>query len=229
MQAVILAAGEGRRLLPLTLETPKPLILVSGKPILERIIDALPEDITEVILVVGYKADLIKNYFGDLYKGKFITYVTQEEPKGTYHALLQAKPLLSEKFILLNADDLHGSEALAQAITYPLALLVAYHTNPEKFGVVTKNENGTLKGIVEKPEAIEASAVDVLVSTGAMVLDERIFSHEVQPAENGEYYLPAALQQLATESQVQIVEQTLWIPIGNSEELAEAEEILKVE
>ena len=222
MQAVILAAGEGRRMLPLTLELPKPLIRVSGETILERIIDALPEETTELIIVVGYKADLIQNYFGDLYKGRIVTYITQDEPKGTYHALSQTKHLLSGKFILLNADDVHGSDAFVKALEYPLALLAAHHENPTKFGVVATHEDGTLKGIVEKPESSE----NTLISTGAMVLDERIFSYEVLPASNGELYLPEALRQLAEEYPVQVIEQDVWIPIGNPEELEEAEKML---
>jgi NDP-sugar pyrophosphorylase family protein len=223
MQAVILAAGEGRRMLPLTLETPKPLILVSGKTILERIIEVLPEEVTELILVVGYKAELIQDYFGEEYKGRKITYVPQDAPKGTYHALSLTKELLSGKFLLLNADDVHGPDAFIEAMKYPLALLAAHHENPTKFGVVSMNDDGTLKGIVEKPDSSE----ETLVSTGAMVLDERVFSYEVLPAPNGEFYLPEALRQLADEYPVQVVEQLVWIPIGNPEELAEAEKILK--
>ena len=77
MQAVIMAAGEGRRMRPLTLELPKPLIKVAGKPILEHILDALPPEIDEVILVVGYKADMVKQHFGDSYHGRHIRYVYQ--------------------------------------------------------------------------------------------------------------------------------------------------------
>jgi NDP-sugar pyrophosphorylase family protein len=235
MQAVILAAGEGKRMLPLTLNLPKPLLPVAGTPILERIIDALPSEITELIIVVGYKADLIQNYFGDLYKGRLITYVMQQEQKGTYHALLQVKEQLGERlygrFLLLNADDLHGSHALSEATQNPLALIVAEHEDPTKFGIVLKNEDGTLKDVIEKPEVFDGAAEGEigLVSTGAMVLDEKIFKYEVKPATNGEFYLPEALRQLAAEYPVQLVEQKEWVPIGYPEDLEKAEESLGVE
>jgi mannose-1-phosphate guanylyltransferase len=230
MRAVILAAGEGKRMLPLTLVTPKPMLRVAGKPILERIIDALPSEITELVIVIGYKSELIQNYFGDLYKGKLITYITQNEPKGTYDALLQVREQLhthfesfSEKFLLLNSDDLHGAKALAEAIKEPLALIVARHEDPRKFGVVSSNSDGTLRSIIEKPESFE----DTVISTGAMVLDERIFNYEVKPAANGEFYLPVALQQLAAEYPVKLVEQTEWVPIGYPEDLERAEELIQ--
>jgi mannose-1-phosphate guanylyltransferase len=229
MKAVILAAGEGKRMLPLTLVTPKPMLRIAGKPILERIIDALPFEITELIIVIGYKSELIENYFGDLYEGKLITYIVQQEPKGTYDALLQVREQIrkhfgdfSEKFLLLNADDLHGSEALAEAVQEPLALIVARHEDPRKFGIVSRNDDGTLKNIIEKPESFE----DTLVSTGAMVLDERIFNYEVKPAANGEFYLPVALQQLAAEYPVKLIEQPEWVPIGYPEDLERAEGLL---
>ena len=215
MQAVILAAGKGTRMLPLTLTTPKPLLVVAGKPILEHIIDALPLEIDEVILVVGYMGEAIQNHFGDTYKGIKISYVWQEEAKGTYDALLTARDKISGKFLVLVADDLHGPEALAEAITYPLALIVSEHEDPTKFGVVVRNIEGNLESIVEKPD----SYTEPLVSTAAMVLDERIFEYNVTPAPNGELYLPVALDQLAHEFPVRVVEQVAWTPLGWPEDI----------
>ncbi len=215
MQAVILAAGKGTRMLPLTLTTPKPLLVVVGKPILEHIIDALPLEIDEVILVVGYMGEAIQNHFGDTYKGIKISYVWQEEAKGTYDALLTARDKISGKFLVLVADDLHGPEALAEAITYPLALIVSEHEDPTKFGVVVRNAEGNLESIVEKPD----SYTEPLVSTATMVLDERIFKYNVTPALNGELYLPVALDQLAHEFPVRVVEQVAWTPLGYPEDI----------
>ncbi len=222
MQAVILAAGEGRRMLPLTLTRPKPLIEVLGKPILAHIIDALPREITDVILVVGYKEDMIKEYFGNSYNGLSLSYVTQEKPEGTLKALELARPYLSGRFLLMNADDIHGTEALVEALTHPLALIVAPHSEPQKFGVVSRNDDGSLSGIVEKPEHPPTN----LVSTGAMVLDERVFSYTVLPSPGGEYYLPLAVTKLAKDAPVAVVVQETWIPLGCPEDIAPAEHML---
>ena len=111
MQAVILAAGEGKRLRPFTDSMPKPMVNVQGRPILEYVISALPGNVKEIILVVGYKSDAIKKYFGDFFVDKRLSYVFQAEPKGTADALCAARNLLtSEYFILLNGDDLYHPE-----------------------------------------------------------------------------------------------------------------------
>src|SRR3989344_3920678 len=153
MQAVILAAGEGKRMWPLTLELPKPLILVAGRPILAHIIDALPREVDEIILVIGYKGDMIKRHFGDLYDGRRVRYVHQWMPAGTAHALSMAESFLrDEKFILMMGDDLHGRAAFEKALSYPLSILAATHSDPSKFGVLELNADGTLANIIEKPE-----------------------------------------------------------------------------
>jgi len=224
MQAVILAAGEGTRMRPLTLERPKPLILILGHPILEYIIDALPREVDEVILVVGYKADMIEEHFGDSYKGRRIRYVHQEKPEGTAHALKTAEPFLhNEPFFLLNGDDIHGPATLKKTLSYPLALLAVTHPDPSRFGVIVLNPDGTLANIVEKPKNPPTN----LISTGGMLLDKRIFVHEAPRNVNGEYYLTDSVTSLAREYPVTIVEQDFWIPIGYPEDIQRAEERLR--
>ncbi len=117
MKCVILAAGEGVRMRPLTLVTPKPMIRVLGKPILEHIINDLPEKIDHIIIVVGYLGDQVIGYFGDRCARGKIDYVFQAEKKGTFHALSLCKDLLNdEKFLMLYADDLHGRENLEKCV-----------------------------------------------------------------------------------------------------------------
>jgi NDP-sugar pyrophosphorylase family protein len=106
MQAVILAAGKGVRMLPLTKDRPKPLIEVAGKTLLERNLDQMIGLADEVILVVGYKKEMIMEKFGDNYKGMRIVYVVQEEQLGTGHALLQTEEKVKGKFLMLNGDDM---------------------------------------------------------------------------------------------------------------------------
>jgi len=210
-------------MLPLTLERPKPLIEVSGKSILRYILDALPGEVSEVILVVGYKREMIESAFGNAYSGRPISYVYQERPEGTLKALSLARPHLSGRFLLMNADDIHGREALEEALKYPLSLIVSPHAEPQHFGVVRVGENGSLEEIVEKPTAPPTN----LVSTGAMVLDERIFGYDVPVSSSGEYYLPDALQHLSQEAPVHVVVQELWLPVGRPEDIARTEARLR--
>jgi len=223
MQAVILAAGEGKRMRPLTEHMPKPLIEIAGKPIIEHIIDALPPEIDEVVIVVGYKADMIIKRLGNSYGGRAIRYVHQWMPAGTAHALSIARPFLSGTFLFMNADDIHGKEALAQALAHPLAILVSPHETPQKFGVIELGKDGTLTAIAEKPEEPKSN----LVNTGAMVLDERIFTYPSERHDNGEYYITDPFSSMAKDHAVKVIEQELWIPVGCPEDIPLAEEILK--
>ncbi len=218
-----MAAGRGVRMLPLTLERPKPLVEVAGKPLIEYVLDALPSEIDEVIIVVGYKADMIQAHLGDSYKDKKIRYVHQWMPAGTAHALSLARPFLSGRFMLLNADDILGAEALREAIAHPLAILVSPHEHPKKFGVVKIRENGTLEEIQEKPEHPATN----LVSTGTMVLDDRLFSYEAPRHDNGEYYMTDPLEQLAREHEVFVITEPVWLPVGCPEDIPVAEARLK--
>ena len=209
---------------PLTLEVPKPLVLIAGRPLLEHIIDALPAEVNEIILVVGYKAEMIKKHFGNLYKGRTIRYVLHWMPAGTAHALSMTAPLLRDgRFIMLNADDLHGKEAFVEALRYPLAILAATHEDPSKFGVIELKGDHTLASIIEKPENPPSN----LISTGAMVLDKRIFNYEAVRHPSGEYYMTSPLNLFAKEFPIQVVEQKFWVPVGSPSDIAIAEQKLK--
>ncbi len=87
MQAIILAAGEGKRLRPLTLDKPKPLIEINGKSLLEHNMDKLIGLVNEIILVIGYKGEKVKEKFGNNYRGIKIKYIKQKKLLGTGKAL----------------------------------------------------------------------------------------------------------------------------------------------
>ncbi len=223
MQAVILAAGEGKRMQPLTFERPKPLLPVAGKPIIEHILDALPPEVDEVIIVIGYKGDMIKEHLGNSYHGKKITYVFQWMPAGTAHALSIARPFLKDRFLFMFGDDIHGAEALAEIVKHPLGILATQHPEPQRFGVVERNADGTLRGIVEKPKNPSSN----LVTPGGFVLDERVFDYPAPRHETGEYYLTDPVSSFAQDYPMMVVEQPLWLPMGYPEDIGKAEAILK--
>lgn len=224
MQCVILAAGKGTRLRPLTENCPKPLIHVSGKPLLDHIIESLPSAIDEIIIVVGYLGEMIKAYYGSEYRGKKVSYVTQEVQDGTARALWLCRDMLRGRFLFMFADDLHGKEDIARVTSYSRGMLAKTSETPERFGVVVRNPDGTLSEIVEKPTHPPSN----LVSTGVMVLDTNIFTYEPQNAVNGEYYLTEVLERYAKEYPVAVVEEDFWIPIGYPSDITRAETILSM-
>jgi UDP-N-acetylglucosamine diphosphorylase / glucose-1-phosphate thymidylyltransferase / UDP-N-acetylgalactosamine diphosphorylase / glucosamine-1-phosphate N-acetyltransferase / galactosamine-1-phosphate N-acetyltransferase len=223
MQCVILAAGKGTRLRPLTNDRPKPLVTVLEKTLLDHIIDALPSSVDELIIVVGYLGDMIKDHCGTEYKGRKVTYVLQEEQKGTAHALGLCKDLLKGRFVFMFADDLHGKHDIARLTSYSRALLAKTSETPERFGVIVRNPDGTLFEIIEKPEHAPSN----LVSTGVMVLDTNIFNYEAKNPVNGEFYLTEVIEQYSKEYPIAVVEEDFWVPIGYPEDIAKAEALLK--
>ncbi|MCA9360313.1 NTP transferase domain-containing protein [Candidatus Nomurabacteria bacterium] len=224
MQCVILAAGKGTRMLPLTKTIPKPLIKVCGKPILDHIVEALPANITELVIVTNYLEEQIRAHCGEEFYGRKVTYVHQDNPAGgTGNALLCTKNLLTGKFIVLNGDDIHGAEALVEAVQEPYSILAVYSETPELFGVLEKNEDGTLKAIVEKPKEPTSN----LVNTGGFVTDLALFENDVAVSDAGELYATDMLTQCASFKKVKIIEQKKWLPIGYPEDIKKAEYILE--
>lgn len=224
MKAVILAAGEGVRMRPLTNDRPKPMVEVLGRPLLHHILDTLPDEIDEIVLVVGYLSDKIKNYFGEKF-GRFkIQYVFQPEKLGTAHGLWLCKDFLGkEKFLMLYADDLQSKTDIKRCLAHPLSILAKEVEDPRRFGVIIADEKGTVLDLVEKPEF----PVSKLASTGVKVLDGRVFSYPARKHENGEYYITDSLARLAKDHDIQVVRASFWFPIGYPEDIEKAERILR--
>lgn len=227
MQAVILAAGRGSRLSPLTDTAPKPLIPVAGKPILKQLIESLPDEIDEIIIVTGYKGETIQDYFGTHCNGKTIRYVKQGEMCGTYGALLSAKDLIStEPFLVMGADDIQDKEALRRIIKHPLAFGVHHKPLPSKDYLIVDIHHMHVRGM-RKPTDVEYEESQPM-ATGIYVLDNRVWNYEPVEVKGGEYGLPHTLRPMLLEYDFTAVEMPEWIQINSHEELAYAEtELLK--
>ena len=224
MQCVILAAGKGTRLRPLTDTTPKPLVKVGNKTILDHIVSAFPEEIDEIILVTNYLEEQIKDYCGDNFHGRKVKYVSQENPAGgTGQALMTAKDLVKGKFLFMYSDDIHGTEALKKVVKEDNAMLATDVPNASQFGVVYTNEDGYLDKIVEKPENPNSN----LINIGGFVISPEIFNYKAKVSDSGEAYVTDMLTEYAHKNMVKVIEQDLWLPIGTHEQLLAAEEYLQ--
>ena len=206
----------------LTAERPKPLVEVCGRPVLEYVLDALPESIDSLVIVVKHFGSQIQQHFGVSYGGRPIQYIEQGEVAGPGGALFSAQSLLHDRFMVLLADDLHGPSALKELAACKHGLLVAHSETPELFGVATVRDDGTLKAIEEKPEHPQSS----LISTGVMVLDTRIFSYAAAE-QGGELLLPHLVNQFAADVPMALVEQSLWQPVGKPEDIPAAEAFVR--
>src|SRR4030042_908326 len=174
-QAVILAAGEGQRLRPFTVNRPKAMISVADKPILQYIIEALVRNgIRNIVLVAGYRKEQVYDYLGSGERyGVSITYATQMSQLGTAHALTQIKDIVEDEFLVLSGDNLIEAHTIADFIQVkPEALLVKRVSDPVRYGVVNV-EGGEVQDIVEKPKEAKSN----LVNTGIYSFTRNIFKY----------------------------------------------------
>ncbi len=175
MQAVILAAGKGTRMGALTQRVPKSMLVVAEKPILEWKLEALPDSIDEVVIVVGYLGEVIREKFGNSYEGKKVTYVTQVNPVGgTMDALLAARALLHDTFLVMNGDDIHVKEDLVKCVLHEWALAVCESDDVRSASSVQIHE-GEITDIVEADRHGGGAG---LAGVGVYVLDGRVFDVE---------------------------------------------------
>lgn len=222
MKAIILAAGKGTRLLPLTLETPKTLLKINNKPIIERIIESFPKEIDEVIIVVNHLKEKIKETFGEKFDNRKIIFVEQGEKSGTFGSIYSAKDLFQkgERFLVTNGDDLHDTEEYAECMKYPRSMGVQKKIMPNYYSTQIDSEDYFVGFKPQTPEEKENGA---FIVTGVLVLDTDIFNHEGVLLSTGEYGLPqTVLSQIETHP-VKVVRTSGWLSINSHQELENAE------
>lgn len=202
MKAVILAAGTGKRLEPLTNVRPKPMIPVANKPILEHLIERIARaGIDEIVLVVGYKRERIQSYFGDGDDWDVqIQYAFQESQLGTGDAVLQAEELIDDDFLVMNGDRIFESRLLTQlrekrGESGQSILAVTYVNEPELYGVVETTSDNVITQITEKPPT-NAIPTD-LINAGVYAFGPEIFSLIEDTSTVGELALTDVLTQHA--------------------------------
>ena len=202
MQAVVLAAGEGTRLRPLTEEKPKALVEIDGRPILSHCLDRLVElGADELHIVVGYKKEALISHYGDSYEGVPITYAHQRNPEGLAHALLTVEEQIDDDFMLIlgdnifeaNLEDVVRRQREDRADAAFLVEEVPYE-EASRYGVCDTNDYGEITAVVEKPDEPPTN----LVMTGFYTFTPAIFHacHLVQPCDRGEYELSDAVDLL---------------------------------
>jgi len=224
MQAVILAAGRGKRMLHLTDNVPKPMLKINGKPLLEHKLETLPKEIDEIIIVIGYRGECIMDYFGPEFKGKKIKYIFQKNNNGTGGALHLAKGMLNDKFLVMNGDDLYHKQDLKKMFKHNFSILGYKVDDPSRYGAIKTDKGGNMIEVIENPK----DAKYKLVNTGAFVLTKKFFEYDLIPKKAGdkELGLPQTLAQISKDHKIKVVKAKAWYPVGNPEDLEKAEKEL---
>jgi len=175
VKAVVMAGGEGSRLRPLTSRSPKPLVPIANKPVMQHIIELLRDaGITELVATVHYLADEIESYFGDGSDfGVSIAYVVEDTPLGTAGAVKLAQEWLTEDFLVISGDVLTDCDLRAlierhHAQGNDATIGLVRVTNPLEFGVVFTDEDGRIVRFLEKPSWGEVFSDTI--NTGIYVL-----------------------------------------------------------
>lgn len=233
MKGVILTAGEGTRMRPLTLSRPKTMVPVGGKPILQYNVEALKEaGIDEITLIVGYHDEVIKNYFQDGSKlGVKINYVTQVERLGTAHAIGTLSGSIDGAFVILNGDIIVDSKLIKDLIAKynsdnaRTILTLIEVEDPTPYGVVALEED-RIVDLVEKPEPEEAPSN--LINAGIYLFDDNIFQaiEKTDKSPRGEYEITDSIKIQMNEGEpvLGLRSSNNWVDIGRPWELLDVNE-----
>lgn len=213
MKAVILAAGKGTRMRPLTEEEAKPMLKVAGRPILEHNIDQIRDRVDEIIIVAGYRIEDFREYFSS----DKITIVEQEEALGTADAALQAKEKIDDSALIMNGDDIYPG--LPDLSAHSSCLLGMDVDEPSKFGIY-QIEDGRVKDIEEKPENPSSTMANI----GLYLVGSEFFDllDDVEMSERGEYEITDAVKEYVGSEQVDFQEARRWLPCSYPDQLMDA-------
>jgi bifunctional UDP-N-acetylglucosamine pyrophosphorylase/glucosamine-1-phosphate N-acetyltransferase len=230
----VLAAGEGKRLRPLTLTRPKCMLPVGNKPLLEHLLLNLKKcGITDVILVVGYKKKHVTDYFGSgAPLGIKIEYADQGELSGTASALNTVKDLIDDELFLVVYGDVliddKALNALLKNADEEKAIVASVPVdNPKKYGILKLKDNKVVR-IIEKPRGKKIK--ENLANAGAYILPLDIFKkiEAIRKSPRGEFELTDGINALIKGGRDVITVQISpkkWIDIGYPWDLLKANEL----
>ncbi len=221
--AIILCAGRGTRMGALTETHPKPLLpLSTGESLLEVKLHALPENIKKLILIIGYKGEMIREAIGTTYEGMDVTYVEQdiETAYGTGAALALCKEhVKGESVLVLMGDDIYAKEDLAKLCTYENAVLLD-HKGEEKMlaswqvGIDGDRVTAFYQNVPE--EHLRTG----IINTAAYVLSPSYFDIEPEIGGDGEVQIPPTIIKMIEKGiVVNAVKATYWKQVTAPEDL----------
>lgn len=225
MQTVILAAGEGTRMRPLTESSPKPMLPVADRPLAAHVADAaVLAGATRLIFVIGYRGTEVRKYFGTEFRGVPVSYVEQADPQGTADAVrFAADELVDEPFVVLNGDVLTDPEAVTGLYQDGPAVGGTRVDQPSRYGVLERGaDEPTVERVIEKP----ADPPSNLINAGMYAFPAGFADRaaDIEPSERGEYELTDLLNTLCDETDVRLVSIDRWLDVGRPWDLLEANE-----
>lgn len=200
MKAIIPVAGAGTKLRPHTYTQPKALIPMAGKTILSVIVDALIENgIDEFVFIIGYLGDKIRKYVEEKYPDMNVTFVNQQDRRGTGHAIWLTKNAVQEDQVLIVLGDTICDYNIREVIDSPVSIIGLRRVDsPGKFGVAELNDENKVLRVVEKPKIPKSNLAIVgvykIVETKILFDSLEKYLGQSYGGEDGEYHLTHAIQ-----------------------------------
>ncbi|UPV99729.1 sugar phosphate nucleotidyltransferase [Halorussus gelatinilyticus] len=221
MQAVLLAAGEGTRIRPLSASLPKPMLPVAHRPLVAHAADAAVDaGADELVVVVGYEAETVREYFGEEYRGVPVRYAVQDEQAGTADAVRAAREHLDGAFAVLNGDNLYDPAAVAELFASGPSIAAVRVERPSNYGVLSA-EAGVVTDVEEKP----ADPPTNLANAGAYVFPAEAREWlDVSASERGEREITDVVARTIEEYDVGFAAMDRWLDVGRPWELLAANE-----
>ena len=226
MKCVILAAGEGKRMHPLTFTRPKVMLPIANKPILEwNLINAIEAGIKDFVIIVGYKSEMVRNYFGNGQRWNVnIEYVNQGRAMGTAHAIGVVKKFV-DSFIVLSGDTIFGKQDIENIIQNENSMGLIKIDNAEDYGIVEIDGNRIVK-IYEKMQRPFTN----VINAGIYHFNKTIFDfiEKTKKSPRGEYEITDSINMMVKDNEMQGVFLSEWRDVVYPWHLLDAnEEILK--
>ena len=219
MQCLVLAAGDGKRMLPLTARTAKPLLRVAGRPFITHTMDVLEASgIEEIALLVGWQREEVMFYFAQMDDEPSPHFIEQAERLGTAHAIAQAEDWIKGPFLCINGDVLPGEGTVRRLLEASVddasaAVMACTHVdNPAGYGIVETDETGCVTGIFEKPDR----PMGDLVNAGMYAFPKDIFDaiRETPLSPRGEYEITTTFEVLMAEGRLRSLDmEEPWIEV----------------
>jgi len=226
MKCIILAAGEGKRMHPLSYTKPKVMLPIANKPILEwNLINAIKAGFKEFIFIIGYKGEIIKEYFGDGSKwGVVIEYLNQGKPLGTAHAISLLKNFVDD-FVVMCGDTIFGKDDIERIKNCENSIGLFEVENAKEYGIVEMKGEKIIK-IHEKMEEPFSN----VINAGIYHFNEKIFEfiEKTDKSPRGEYEITDSINLMAKEEEIKGIMLKEWRDVVYPWDLLEAnKEILE--
>lgn len=232
MKAIIPVAGAGTKLRPLTYTQPKALIPIAGKTILGVIVDQLIDaGVTEYVFVIGYLGEKIQRYIDKTYPELKCTFVTQNDRRGTGHAIWLTRNAVQDDEVMIVLGDTVCDYNVKETITNTVSQIgVRKVDDPRGFGVAELDDKDMVKRMVEKPQIPKSNMamVGIYYIKEAPAMYAALERNLAGPADdNGEYHLTNALQLMVEDGiKIHAFRVNNWFDCGKKETLLSTNAIL---